>query len=151
MVNVGVKQGVSEFGVTLASESLNIGSKVASGSQMVLELTDEFLNYMRPETMQTTSDPNRYTHPESYSDGFQQGLNSIKREGQTAYRHMFVVPMEAYQSQGTVGCVNAVVHGIPIAVIRPMIGLAEGAKNVGLGARNHIGPKYRENDLIYKK
>ena len=148
---IGVKQGVSEFGITLASESLNLGSKVASGSQMMLELTDDFLNLIRPDTLQTSGANRRQNHPESCADGLQQGFNSLQRESGVAYKHLFVLPVEAYQTVGASAGVNALVHAIPIAVLRPMIGIAEGAKHVGLGARNQMAPRHRsETNLIYK-
>eukprot|EP00339_Tiarina_fusa_P019245 CAMPEP_0117013278 /NCGR_PEP_ID=MMETSP0472-20121206/10989_1 /TAXON_ID=693140 ORGANISM="Tiarina fusus, Strain LIS" /NCGR_SAMPLE_ID=MMETSP0472 /ASSEMBLY_ACC=CAM_ASM_000603 /LENGTH=201 /DNA_ID=CAMNT_0004716549 /DNA_START=80 /DNA_END=685 /DNA_ORIENTATION=- len=145
----GVKQGVSDFGVTLASESLNITSKVASGSQMILQLTDDCLNMLRPDASKTGDDSVRYAaHPESAAEGIQQGLNSLKRESATVYRHLFVVPVEEYNNHGTGGAVNAFVHALPIAVLRPAIGIVESAKQVGIGARNQIDS--RETKATYK-
>uniref|UniRef100_A0A7S4MKE0 Autophagy-related protein 2 n=1 Tax=Vannella robusta TaxID=1487602 RepID=A0A7S4MKE0_9EUKA len=145
----GIRQGVTEFGVTLASESLNLGSKMASGTQMVLQLTDDCLNAVRPESSQTQEDSRRYAeHPTDTVDGLQKGMKSVTRGASVAYRHLFVVPKDEFEKHGTGGAVNALVHALPIAVIHPIIGLAEGAKQVSLGARNQLEPK--ETKDIYK-
>jgi len=136
----GLQKGVYDFGGSLASETLNLGSKVASGSQMILEYTDECLNTLRPDSLKTKSGSS-FNHPKSCQQGFSEGFNSIKREGETAYKHLFVIPMEEYKEKGTSGCVNALAHALPIAVLRPMIGIAEGAKHVGVGAKNQIASK----------
>ena len=144
----GVREGISIFGFTLASESLNIGSKLASGSQMALQFTDDCFNSLRPESSRINEN-SRHSHPENAADGVQQGFSSIKRETETAFKHLFVIPVEQYNTKGTGSAIGAAFHAIPIAVLRPAIGIAEGAKHIGRGACNQIGAK--ETKTIYKK
>ena len=62
---------------------------------------------------------------------------------------VIAVPIQEYKRAGTAGAVRSVIKAVPVAVVNPMLGAAEGLSRVLLGARNALDPQIR-NDQAKK-
>eukprot|EP01132_Coremiostelium_polycephalum_P002133 gene2133-2629_t len=165
----GIKKGTTTFLKNLTVETLSVGAKVAVGTQGLLETADNVLS-MSPKNQHhsksTSSSSNKNQafpsninipssklsdQPTDTREGFQHAYESLSRELRTAAHTIIAIPMKEYQQKGTKGYVKSIVKAVPIAIIRPMIGITEGVSKTLLGVRNQIDPlKKTEMDNKYK-
>ncbi|EFA81993.1 hypothetical protein PPL_05228 [Heterostelium album PN500] len=90
--------------------------------------------------------------PIDTKEGIQHAYESVSREIKSAAHTIIAIPMKEYHQKGTKGYMKSMVKAVPIAIIRPMIGLTEGVSKTLLGVRNQIDPqKKAEMDNKYKK
>jgi len=138
----GLQRGTSSFLRSIAMETLNVGSRMASGTQGLLQTADYFVS---PDTHnQPQNSISRFAHqPANTSEGIQSAYESLSREIQNTARTIIAVPIEEYQRSGATGCVKSVVRAVPVAILRPMIGFSEGLSKTLLGLRNQLEPNLR--------
>ncbi|EGC30930.1 hypothetical protein DICPUDRAFT_89864 [Dictyostelium purpureum] len=90
--------------------------------------------------------------PNDTREGIQHAYESVSRELKSAAHTIIAIPMKEYHKKGTKGYVKSIVQAVPIAIIRPMIGITEGVSKTLLGVRNQIDPlKKMEMDNKYKQ
>ncbi|KAI8978090.1 hypothetical protein BDB01DRAFT_852630 [Pilobolus umbonatus] len=107
----GIQRGTESFARATAIEAIKLSSRVASGTQVILEHADGFFSH--PED---SNEPN----PTIYAVPIQEKSNVIK--------------------------------AVPIAVIKPMIGLTGGFQSILTGLRRSIDPVMRlQSEDKYKK
>ena len=66
------------------------------------------------------------------------------------YIAIIAVPIEEYSRAGPQGAMRSVIRAVPVAILRPVIGLTEGISKVALGVRNDIAPDALKTDLKNK-
>ncbi|KAF2075948.1 hypothetical protein CYY_002751 [Polysphondylium violaceum] len=90
--------------------------------------------------------------PGDTKEGIQHAYESVSREIKSAAHTIIAIPMKEYHQKGiTKGYVKSIVQAVPIAIIRPMIGITEGVSKTLLGVRNQIDPARKtEMDNKYK-
>ncbi|KYQ88667.1 hypothetical protein DLAC_10845 [Tieghemostelium lacteum] len=89
--------------------------------------------------------------PMDTREGIQHAYESVSRELKSTVQTIIAIPMKEYHQKGTKGYVKSIVKAVPIAIIRPMIGITEGVSKTLLGVRNHIDPQKKiEMDNKYK-
>ena len=87
--------------------------------------------------------------PGSTSEGLQQAYESFRREMHTT-RRVVVVPLSDLEN-GKFKAVGSLVRALPVAVLRPMIGITEGLSKTVLGLRNELQPNMKQDaDAKYK-
>ncbi|GAM19510.1 hypothetical protein SAMD00019534_026850 [Acytostelium subglobosum LB1] len=104
-------------------------------------------------TTTTSSSSSKFSdQPVDTKEGIQHAYESVSREIKSAAHTIIAVPMKEYHKKGTKGYMKSMVKAVPIAIIRPMIGITEGVSKTLLGVRNQIDPqKKAEMDNKYKK
>jgi len=178
---MGLQKGAASFLKSLTTESLHLGSKLFSGTQVLLEYTDDLImGSSPPDSSSASSSSNREgmgigvgtggvglggsggglsTSPKSkYADqpadsmeGLQQAYESIAREIRSAADHIIAIPLEEYRKYGTTRYIQHMVKAVPIAILKPMIGITEGASKIALGVRNQLEPVHKQEvDNKYK-
>jgi len=178
----GLQRGTTEFLKTMAVETLNVGSRFAAGTQVLLESADIFSAILEPNDSTTPTIPVTATdhestqfgedspdstalalppppprrskfadQPTNAKEGFLHAYGSLSRELKNAANTVICIPIEEYQRSGTTGFVRSVVRAVPVAILRPMIGITEGFTKTMIGMRNEMEPSIKQDmDNKYK-
>lgn len=92
------------------------------------------------------------SQPVGVMDGLHQAYDSLTRGVREAVHTIVAVPKSEYRKTGTHGAIKAAVRGVPVAVLRPIIGTTEAVARTLLGVRNALDPaKKRDLDEKYKR
>ncbi|KAI9487439.1 MAG: hypothetical protein EXX96DRAFT_476198 [Benjaminiella poitrasii] len=145
----GIQRGTSSFARATAVEAIKFSSKMASGTQVILEHADGFFS----SGQQEPKSPSSTSHLQQLQQDEYFGYTTT-RTAQT----IFAVPTDVQSSEedsghqtatGSRGSsssshnAKAVIRAVPIAVIKPMIGLTDAFQNILTGLRNSIDPVMR--------
>ena len=84
--------------------------------------------------------------PADVVEGLAKGYGSVQREVGIAVETVIAIPVRQYHQNGPLGAAKAVVRALPIAVLRPIAGLAEGLSYTILGLRNQVDPTMRVDE-----
>jgi autophagy-related protein 2 len=154
---------------TVTKETLNAAHKVtifvanaltdlASDSPPLV--APKLTNATRPSTTSRRPLPTAETRPSSKRrreaamahqpsgvlEGLQRAFQSVAREVGSAAETVIAVPIRQYEQTGPGGYVRSVIRALPIAIIRPIAGVAEGISYTMLGLRNDLDPAARYDD-----
>ncbi|KAL4067949.1 hypothetical protein V8B97DRAFT_1939546 [Scleroderma yunnanense] len=163
----GVQKGTKAFVQSTAMEAIKLGARLATGTQVILEQTEnvlggQFNDSITAETLQTQPDDDpledeedlisRYAmQPSGVAEGVQTAYRSLRKGLHSAAQTILAVPMEVYERSGNEGAVRAVIRAVPIAVLKPMIGASEAVSKTLMGLHNTLDPNVRhENEAKYK-
>jgi len=62
------------------------------------------------------------------------------------------VPIDEYNKYGATGYVTSLVTGVPVAILRPMIGVSDGVTKTLMGVQKWVDPsQQKEAETKYKK
>ncbi|KAH8550845.1 ATG C terminal domain-containing protein [Umbelopsis sp. PMI_123] len=159
----GLQRGTHSFARATTMEAIKIGSRLAAGTQVILEQADDFFSPVASndpgmhdnEYQETRSDERRQNdsdsdtqeviskfadQPSDLSQGLQHAYQSLSKNIRSAANTVLAVPTEIQESEGPHGTAKAVIRAVPVAVIRPLIGFSEAFANVLVGIRNTIDP-----------
>jgi hypothetical protein len=199
----GIQRGTSSFARATAIEAIKLSSKMATGTQVILEHADGFFSPTAPSsTLQQQQDQQHFVYTDIYgidideeedskknekaeaaesstkkkrtslnaapsdiSEGFQFAYQNLSKSLGSAAQTIFAVPTEVSSSQaqqedsgdnyyndhastskgggGGGGGTKAVIRAVPVAVIKPMIGLTGAFQSILIGLRNSIDPVMR--------
>jgi hypothetical protein len=168
----GIQKGTSSFARATAIEAIKLSSRVATGTQVILEHADGFFS--------ASSEPLTQDQPFVYTDmngqditshedqprrgsgdlteGLQYAYQNISKNLGSAAQTIFAVPTDIQSnddqdyfyssSQGSTSSnasqsAKAVIRAVPVAVIKPMIGLTGAFQSILTGLRNSIDPVMR--------
>ncbi len=100
-----------------------------------------------PNHKSSRSHQNQYRlqPPADAKEGIAQAYSSMSREFSSAVKTIIAVPMVEYQKTGPQGYVKSVIRAVPVAVLRPMIGMSEAVSRTLIGLRNEVDPEKRED------
>ncbi|CAI2167831.1 9475_t:CDS:10 [Funneliformis geosporum] len=171
----GIQKGTESFARATTMEAIRFGTKLAVGTQIMLEHADEILSFESQTGNNTRGSINttvssideefdseeenikelisKYAdQPADLNEGIEAAYKSLRANIGTAAHTIFAVPMEVYEKTGTQGTVKAVIRAVPVAVLKPMIGASEAVSKTLLGLRNTIDPnKKLQMEDKYKK
>ncbi|KAJ3154120.1 autophagy- protein 2 [Geranomyces michiganensis] len=166
----GVQKGAKSFAKTAASETIKIGTKLAVGTQGLLEQAEEILGgegsgdnernqFSRPGSPGSPASESQYQQqqqqrqhlsskyseqPSDLKEGVGLAYRSLSRNVAAAARTVMAVPTEAYDNGKTQSPVRAVMRAVPVAVLRPMIGVTEAVSKTLMGIQNSMDPTRRD-------
>ncbi|KAI8824336.1 uncharacterized protein EV422DRAFT_519800 [Fimicolochytrium jonesii] len=148
----GLQKGAKSFAKAATTETIKMGTKLAVGTQVLLEQADEILG---GEGGGSNGDNTEYgfgpsgsadqiskysEQPLDMREGVELGWKGLSRNVATAARTVLAVPTEVYENTGTQGTVRAVIRAVPVAVLRPMIGATEAVSKTLMGLQNSMDP-----------
>ncbi|CAJ0907099.1 16058_t:CDS:10 [Entrophospora sp. SA101] len=157
----GLQKGTQSFARATTMEAIKFGTKLAVGTQILLEHADEILSF---ETQPRTNNRNvsedlednseeedddkelisKYANPPAdLNEGIEAAYKSLRQNIGAATHTIFAVPMEVYEKTGTQGTVKAVIRAVPVAVLKPMIGASEAVSKTLLGLTSTMDPTKR--------
>ncbi|KAJ3015495.1 autophagy- protein 2 [Thoreauomyces humboldtii] len=157
----GLQKGAKSFAKAATSETIKIGTKLAVGTQGLLEQADEIFGGEGSggggASESGPGSPRSFAHhqggadhvskyaeqPSDVKEGVELAYRSLSRNVATAARTVLAVPMEVYENTGTQGTVRAVMRAVPVAVLRPMIGATEAVSKTLMGLQNSMDPSRR--------
>ncbi|KAG0188180.1 autophagy- protein 2 [Apophysomyces sp. BC1034] len=154
----GIQKGTQSFARATAMETINLSARFASGTQVILEHADGFFSTTPSTEVEATSLTGCSEHqdtdeeasavskfadqPSDLSQGFQFAYQSLSKNIGSAAQTIFAVPTEIKdRHEGTTA--RAVIKAVPVAVIKPMIGLTGAFQSILVGLRNTIDPAMR--------
>ncbi|KAL6078786.1 Autophagy protein, variant 2 [Balamuthia mandrillaris] len=164
----GIAKGMTSGLQKLTVEGLNVTTNVAAGVQYALESADYLLGGSRSTsrssaastsnassssiTTHSSRNPNllssstsRYVNqPRGARDGVVHAYQSLSRELGNAAHRIVAVPLEEYEREGARGYLSSLVGGVPVAILRPMIGVTEGVTKTLVGVSNWVDPSYKK-------
>ncbi|KAL5529268.1 hypothetical protein ACEPAG_5253 [Sanghuangporus baumii] len=171
----GLQKGATAFMKSTAMEAIRLGARLATGTQVVLEQTENVLGaqFSGPVTTEALQTPgvtditgarsgessasaeelySRYAEqPTNVREGVQSAYRSLSENVKYAGQTILAVPMEVYERSGTEGPARAVIRAVPIAVLKPMIGASEAVSKTLLGLHNTLDPQAQvESETKYK-
>ncbi|KAJ3197360.1 autophagy- protein 2 [Irineochytrium annulatum] len=141
----GLQKGVKSFAKAATMETLRLGTRLAVGTQVLLEHADEILSF---DTKGGDGDDvdqlSKFAEqPRDIREGLELGLHSMKKNIGSAAKTILAVPMEVYERTGAQGTARAVIRAVPVAVLKPMIGATEAVSKTLIGLQNSIEPSKR--------
>lgn len=180
----GIQRGTTSFARATAIEAIKLSSRVATGTQVILEHADGFFS---PPSSSSSSNQmlqdQHFVYSDIYgvdinahedqeeekkkkedkrpalateiSDGFQFAYQNLSKNLGSAAQTIFAVPTEiavqdaeGYTEAGgsassSSGNGKSVIRAVPVAVIKPMIGLTGAFQTILTGLRNSIDPVMR--------
>jgi len=116
----GVQKGTKAFVQSTAMEAIKLGARLATGTQVILEQTEnvlggQFQDPITAETLQTQPEDDfleseedlisRYAmQPSGVAEGVQTAYRSLRRGMHSAAQTILAVPMEVYERSGNEVC-----------------------------------------------
>jgi hypothetical protein len=142
----GLRRGMEKFIRTAAMETLQIGTKLAVGAQIILEHADSILAPASSSTKKPNPASRYAASPRNLSDGMGKAVDSLSLHVGTAIQTIVAVPVSVEESplSSSTGPVR-LIRAVPVAVLRPMIGASEALRNIVMGLRHSIDPTHREH------
>ena len=138
-----IQKGAVAFAKTTATELVNLGAKLAIGTQQILQNTEEML--VTPDDTHTDTDEEGRRAKSLYADqpvGIVQGLRgayaSLERDLLLARDAIIAVPGEVMASDSARGAAQAVLKQSPTIILRPAIGATKAIGQTLLGAGNTL-------------
>ncbi|GAA6057188.1 hypothetical protein JCM3770_004368 [Rhodotorula araucariae] len=169
----GLQKGASAFARQTTLEAINVGARLATGTQVILEQAEHVLGarFAAPVSVEALPSPmsvsgewregddamsdeerrevrSRYAEqPTDLRQGMQSAYKSLGENFKEAAQTILAVPMEVYERSGTEGPVRSVVRAVPVAVLKPMIGASGAVSKALLGLRNTLDPDAQAGEL----
>ena len=138
-----IQKGAVAFAKTTATELVNLGAKLAIGTQQILQNTEEMLT--TPDDTYVDADDESRRAKSLYADqpvGIVQGLRgayaSLERDLLLARDAIIAVPGEVMASDSARGAAQAVLKQSPTIILRPAIGATKAVGQTLLGAGNTL-------------
>ena len=143
----GLQRGAHSFLRTATIETLNISSRIARGTQAILEQTEDVVapRGRKSDKKKNTKIRTPTKQPSTTREGFSHAYTSMSREIQSAAHTIVAVPMMEYKKTGPHGYAKSVIRAAPVAVLRPMIGATEAISHAIIGMRNQVDPELKED------
>ena len=134
----GAYGAITVGATSVASELLRFGAWVSSTAGDGLQYLESF--WRRPDTSKTAA-------PSNLQQGAQLGYSNMVRQVAAARDCLVVMPWKEYKRhQSVLGLVAGVTSAVPLAILKPVIGVTHGLSNVMQGASNAIHVPGRAKD-----
>ncbi|GBG29692.1 Autophagy-related protein 2 [Hondaea fermentalgiana] len=156
----GLRRGTASFVRTVAIEALGTFSIAAQTAQMLLEHARDVLSPLPPgaefggRRLVARTGAEREggdasasaVPPLNMKEGLERGADSFTREVKRAAFVLVALPYDELQRTGPTAAVKSVLRGVPIAVIRPLIGATQAMSSTLMGIRNSVDPDARAEE-----
>jgi len=153
-----IQKGAVAFAKTTASELVNLGAKMAIGTQQILQNTEGLLvaREQQGDTGDTEETRNQISLYADQPVGIRQGLRtayaSLERDLLIARDAIVAVPGEVMASGSAKGAAAAILKQSPTIILRPAIGASKAVGQTLLGAGNVLDKQnLRRIDEKYKR
>lgn len=137
----GIQRGTSSFARATAIEAIKLSSRVATGTQVILEHADGF--FASPSSSSFTEDPLPADQHFVFTDiyGVDVPTDDTVEDNELGLTSdtIFAVPVEDEGNKKK----GSVIRAVPVAVLKPMIGLTGAFQSILTGLRNSIDPVMR--------
>ncbi|KAK9234545.1 hypothetical protein V1525DRAFT_391341 [Lipomyces kononenkoae] len=158
-----LQKGAMKFAKVTTNELINLGAKLAVGTQNVLENAESLLV---GQSATSTSNSETFHHggddseseddkpkaismyadqPYTVVQGLQRAYSSLNRNLGAAKDILVALPTEASDQGGAQKAAIAVARAAPVAVLRSMIGATEAVSSTLMGVNNQMDPQRRRN------
>eukprot|EP00753_Platysulcus_tardus_P012052 PLAT3336.6.p1 GENE.PLAT3336.6~~PLAT3336.6.p1 ORF type:complete len:2053 (+),score=1160.82 PLAT3336.6:683-6160(+) len=145
---LGLRAGASSFLKALSVETLNAASLLAMASQALLEEAEASIGSRRLGRSHRRRQLAK--QPPGVRAGLRDAYDSLSRGFKGAVQTIVAVPVAA--SRGGAGrAVRTAVKAVPVAIIKPLIGVTEAFAKAALGARNELDPEVRDGEAAKYK
>lgn len=160
----GIQRGTSSFARATAIEAIKLSSRVATGTQVILEHADGLFSPSSTENTSQSVQDQHFIYTDIYGDDIpnddveedkENGPIDLPEGFQFAYQNLgknlaaqtiFAVPVEDVKKR------QSVIRAVPVAVLKPMIGLTGAFQSILTGLRNSIDPVMRlQSEDVSKK
>ncbi|KAK9460881.1 uncharacterized protein V1516DRAFT_313793 [Lipomyces oligophaga] len=155
----GIQKGALRFAHVTTKELVNIGAKLAVGTQNVLENTEMLIvgdhegegdRHGQLEDSDSEDEaPKKISlyadQPATISQGLRRAYSSLNRNLGAARDIIVAIPAEAKEQSGAQRAALSVAKATQVAVIRSMIGATEAMSNTLMGVSNQIDPEQRRS------
>jgi len=143
----GIRKGASSFLRSVTNVTIDIGTSMAVGTQGLLEQAVSSSG----DTAVHGSGSRKANQPRNASDGLHQAYESLSRGFKGARNTLVCIPRDDIQRHGSssMGYVKSVAKAVPVAVLRPMIGVTEALSKAMMGVRNTVDPS-KQVEATYK-
>jgi hypothetical protein len=128
-------RSMSSFGTTLLTEFLDFSSRITAGGQATFEAVDQFVDPSSSSEGQNLS--RQRIQPLNTAEGIQYSWQALFHELSRASSAL-TAPIGEYQQSGLMSAIYSSFKSVPIATVRPMIGIAGGLSLIFQGMRNHL-------------
>lgn len=160
----GMKRGAKSLAQATAFEAINLGGRLATGTQVILEkaenvlggrvngmITAEALNDGSLDSQEGAHLTSRYAkQPSNLREGLGVAQDRLSTNVRSAAQTILAIPMEVYDDEnGQQGSVKPIIRAVPIAVLQTMIGITDASRNTLFGLRNQFQPSVKA-DLAQK-
>ncbi|KAJ9616756.1 autophagy- protein 2 [Cladophialophora chaetospira] len=153
-----IQKGALAFAKTTTTELVNLGAKMAIGTQQILQNTEELL-VSREKQGETDENEEARKQISLYADqpiGIKQGLRtayaSLERDLLIARDAVVAVPGEVMASSSAKGAAAAILKQSPTIILRPAIGASKAVGQTLMGAGNMLDKQnLRRIDEKYKR
>lgn len=139
-----IQKGALAFAKTTATELVNLGAKMAIGTQQILQNTED-LFVTREQQEEPDADDESRKQISLYADqpiGIKQGLRtayaSLERDLLIARDAIVAVPGEVMASSTAKGAAKAILKQSPTIILRPAIGATKAVGQTLMGAGNML-------------
>lgn len=133
----GLQRGASTALHKWLVEGLNVGTNLTAGAQYVLEAADYYLG----GSGGSIAGSSMYAHaPATTEAGMRDAYSSVSRELGAAAHRIVAVPLDQYQTHGATGYLSSLASGVPLAILRPIIGVTEGVTKTLIGVQKWVDP-----------
>lgn len=137
----GVRKGTSSFLHSTVLEGAKLGSKLAVGTQVILEQVDDIFEGSNEAAAAPHEEQSKFAaQPEDIREGLVSAYQSLATNLTDAMQTIVAVPVQVYERSGPSGAIKAVIRAVPIAVLKPMIGATEALGKTLMGIENSMDP-----------
>ncbi|EXJ68369.1 uncharacterized protein A1O5_08161 [Cladophialophora psammophila CBS 110553] len=153
-----IQKGALAFAKTTATELVNLGAKMAIGTQQILQNTEDLL-VTREQQGEIDDEDETRKQISLYADqpiGIKQGLRTayanLERDLLIARDAIVAVPGEVMASSSAKGAAKAILKQSPTIILRPAIGATKAVGQTLMGAGNMLDKQnLRRIDEKYKR
>ncbi|TIA99521.1 hypothetical protein E3P96_02903 [Wallemia ichthyophaga] len=137
----GLQKGGTSFARNAGMEAVRLGAKLINGTQVVLEHAESILANRPSQDKVTMEAVEEETQPTTLKQGMESAYRSLNSNLNDAAQTILAVPMEVFEK----GDKNKpIIRAVPIAILKPLIGLTSAAAKIQQGFLNKYDEQRRE-------
>ncbi|CAG2100351.1 unnamed protein product [Medioppia subpectinata] len=138
----GLQRGAHSFSASTAMATLDLANRLVSLIQTAAQFAHDVVTPPTPGHRQSTVVALN-AQPRDLREGLSVGYAYVKDGIHDVMRDMVNA---GYGAEDIPSAVGGVVRNIPSSIVRPIIGVTQGASNVLVGMRNQLTPEARKDD-----
>jgi autophagy-related protein 2 len=136
----GLKEGAVSLLHATALEGARIGTRLAVGTQVILEHVDDIFEPGAEDTREGANRSRYADPPESLQEGLLTAYNSLSSSLADGLHTIIAVPVQVYERNGPEGALKAAIRAVPVAILKPAIGASEAISRTLMGVESALDP-----------
>ena len=135
--------------MTVAEQTVHLSSRLFSGAQSAAEAAVRFISGQNGSTnAEAPSHTSAFANPPANAaEGAAQAVQSLVYELREARDHIIYVPLSEWESKGAAGIAKEAVRAVPLAVLKPVVGVTKGVSKLLIGLRSQLNARQRVMDM----